>query len=118
MVAQIFVTTVGSRRVMRGKDSFMSFRLDSPIAVYRHIFLLQVITHNTIQAKIFRMLTLIWLYGKEISLQSRDDIKFTFEIFHFLGFYAAYNGNCVPAFRDNISVHLEGSNILLGLLDT
>jgi len=57
---------------MRDKDNFMSFRLHSLIALYRHIFLLQVITHNTIQAKIVHMLTLIWLYGKEISLQSTE----------------------------------------------
>jgi hypothetical protein len=72
MVAQIFVTTVGSKRVMRDKDSFMSFRLDSLIAPYRLIFLLQVVTHNTIQAKIVHMVTFIWLYGKEISLQNTE----------------------------------------------
>jgi len=60
---------------MRGKDSFMSFRLVSLIALYRRIFLLQVITNNTIQAKIVHILTLIWLYGMEISLQSTEMVK-------------------------------------------
>ena len=58
MVAQIFVTTV-EWRIMTDKDSFMSFRRDLLIVLYRHIFFLQVVIHNTIQAKTVYTLTFI-----------------------------------------------------------
>jgi len=54
----MFVTTV-ELRIMRDKDSFMSFRRDLLIVFYRHIFFLQVVINNTVQAKIFHTLTFI-----------------------------------------------------------
>jgi len=44
---------------MTDKDSFMSFRRDLLIVLYRHIFFLQVVIHNTIQAKTVYTLTFI-----------------------------------------------------------
>jgi len=51
MVAQIFVTTVEPSRVVRDKDSVMSFRYDLLIVLYINIFFLQAVIHNTIKAK-------------------------------------------------------------------
>jgi len=67
MVAQIFVTTVEPSRVMRDKDSVMSFRYDLLIALYRNIFFLQAVIHNTINMSMF-----IRKLNKEISVESTE----------------------------------------------
>jgi hypothetical protein len=52
LLAQIFVRTVVSSRVMGDKDSVMSFIYGLLIVLYRRVFVLQVVTHNTIQVKL------------------------------------------------------------------